>query len=136
MQSSGMALTRALVTSKVAKALMVNHSKAALVRHFHQSLVRLVPKSFVPIDTLYSKGFRQGHGSEETRPWNYLWQPGPYPETEEQRIAAAKKYVSGTSVVDPNVMFHVGLIDRECCQRITSRTIPKRPIILWVIIPS
>merc|ERR1711874_166867 len=26
------------------------------------------------------------------KPWNYLWKPGPYPETEEERIAAAKKY--------------------------------------------
>jgi hypothetical protein len=25
-------------------------------------------------------------------PWNYLWQPGPYPETEDARKAAAKKY--------------------------------------------
>jgi len=25
-------------------------------------------------------------------PWNYLWKPGPYPETEEARVAAAKKY--------------------------------------------
>merc|ERR1712141_609787 len=26
------------------------------------------------------------------KPWNYLWKPGPYPETEEERLAAAKKY--------------------------------------------
>ena len=25
-------------------------------------------------------------------PWNYLWKPGPYPETEDERRAAAKKY--------------------------------------------
>merc|ERR1719309_1544678 len=25
-------------------------------------------------------------------PWNYLWKPGPYPKTEDERIAAAKKY--------------------------------------------
>ncbi|TRY64172.1 hypothetical protein TCAL_00807 [Tigriopus californicus] len=25
-------------------------------------------------------------------PWNYLWQPGPYPRTQEEREAAAKKY--------------------------------------------
>eukprot|EP00088_Acartia_fossae_P012375 TRINITY_DN16378_c0_g1_i1.p1 TRINITY_DN16378_c0_g1~~TRINITY_DN16378_c0_g1_i1.p1 ORF type:complete len:195 (+),score=46.77 TRINITY_DN16378_c0_g1_i1:30-587(+) len=25
-------------------------------------------------------------------PWNYLWKPGPYPENEDQRLAAAKKY--------------------------------------------
>ena len=25
-------------------------------------------------------------------PWNYLWKPGPYADTEEKRIAAAKKY--------------------------------------------
>merc|ERR1711868_210207 len=28
----------------------------------------------------------------DVKPWNYLWKPGPYPETEEERIAAAKKY--------------------------------------------
>merc|ERR1712141_96112 len=26
------------------------------------------------------------------KPWNYLWKPGPYPQTEEERLAAAKKY--------------------------------------------
>merc|ERR1712080_141240 len=26
------------------------------------------------------------------KPWNYLWKPGPYPETENERLAAAKKY--------------------------------------------
>ena len=25
------------------------------------------------------------------KPWNYLWQPGPYPKTEEERVKAAKK---------------------------------------------
>ena len=25
-------------------------------------------------------------------PWTYLWKPGPYPETDAERIAAAKKY--------------------------------------------
>ncbi len=25
------------------------------------------------------------------KPWNYLWKPGPYPKTEEERIKAAKK---------------------------------------------
>jgi hypothetical protein len=25
------------------------------------------------------------------KPWNYLWKPGPYPRTEEERIKAAKK---------------------------------------------
>ena len=25
-------------------------------------------------------------------PWNYIWMPGPYPKTEEERLAAAKKY--------------------------------------------
>ena len=43
-----------------------------------------------------------GHGGDqlrtfeegETRPWNYLWQPAPYPETKEEREAAARKYVS------------------------------------------
>eukprot|EP00088_Acartia_fossae_P009847 TRINITY_DN14838_c0_g1_i1.p1 TRINITY_DN14838_c0_g1~~TRINITY_DN14838_c0_g1_i1.p1 ORF type:complete len:184 (+),score=37.35 TRINITY_DN14838_c0_g1_i1:28-579(+) len=25
-------------------------------------------------------------------PWNYLWKPGPYPETEDERVQAAKKY--------------------------------------------
>jgi len=25
-------------------------------------------------------------------PWNYLWKPGPYPKTEAERVAAAKKY--------------------------------------------
>jgi len=25
-------------------------------------------------------------------PWNYLWKPGPYPDTEEKRVAAARKY--------------------------------------------
>lgn len=24
--------------------------------------------------------------------WNYLFKPGPYPDTEEKRLAAAKKY--------------------------------------------
>ena len=28
----------------------------------------------------------------EVRAWNYLWQLAPYPETEEQKVAAAKKY--------------------------------------------
>ena len=25
-------------------------------------------------------------------PWNYLWKPGPHPETDDERRAAAKKY--------------------------------------------
>ena len=25
-------------------------------------------------------------------PWNYLWKPGPLPETDDERRAAAKKY--------------------------------------------
>ena len=25
-------------------------------------------------------------------PWNYMWKPGPYPEDQDARIAAAKKY--------------------------------------------
>ena len=25
-------------------------------------------------------------------PWNYLWKPAPYADTEEKRLAAAKKY--------------------------------------------
>merc|ERR1712107_691003 len=25
-------------------------------------------------------------------PWNYLWKPGPFPETEDERMACAKKY--------------------------------------------
>ena len=32
----------------------------------------------------------------ETRPWNYLWQPAPYPQTKEEREAAARKYVSSS----------------------------------------
>lgn len=31
-------------------------------------------------------------------PWNYLWAPGPYPKTPEERAAAAKKYVSGLTL--------------------------------------
>jgi len=25
-------------------------------------------------------------------PWNYLWKPGPYPESEDAKMKAAKKY--------------------------------------------
>ena len=32
------------------------------------------------------------------KPWNYLWKPGPYPRTEEERIAAAKKVHSNKSM--------------------------------------
>lgn len=43
-----------------------------------------------------SGGQVQGGGGAfeegETRPWNYLWQPAPYPETKEEREAAARKY--------------------------------------------
>merc|ERR1712226_1790042 len=31
-------------------------------------------------------------GSGGPAPWNYLWKPGPYPKTEEEMCAAAKKY--------------------------------------------
>ena len=30
--------------------------------------------------------------TNEPAPWNYLWQPGKYPTTEEEMAAAAKKY--------------------------------------------
>ena len=47
----------------------------------------------------YGSGGHGGGGASEleegeTRPWNYLWQPSPYPETKEEREAAARKYVS------------------------------------------
>ena len=51
-----------------------------------------------------SGGQVQGGGGAfeegETRPWNYLWQPAPYPETKEEREAAARKYVSTAYVVN------------------------------------
>jgi len=45
----------------------------------------------------YGSGGHGGGGASEleegeTRPWNYLWQPSPYPETKEEREAAARKY--------------------------------------------
>merc|ERR1711994_1026020 len=33
---------------------------------------------------------KRGMGSPA--PWNYLWKPGPHPETDDERRAAAKKY--------------------------------------------
>ena len=30
--------------------------------------------------------------SDAPKPWNYIWQPGPYPVTKEAREAAARKY--------------------------------------------
>ena len=49
----------------------------------------------------YGSGGHGGGGAfeeGETRPWNYLWQPAPYPETKEEREAAARKYVSNAYV--------------------------------------
>lgn len=40
---------------------------------------------------------RTAASGDRPDPWNYLWQPGPYPRTPEEREAAAKKYVSWTS---------------------------------------
>lgn len=31
-------------------------------------------------------------GMASPAPWNYMWKPGPYPEDQDARIAAAKKY--------------------------------------------
>ena len=52
----------------------------------------------------YGSGGHGGGGASEleegeTRPWNYLWQPSPYPETKEEREAAARKYVSTAYVI-------------------------------------
>ena len=30
--------------------------------------------------------------TNDPAPWNYLWAPGKYPQTEEEMVAAAKKY--------------------------------------------
>lgn len=35
---------------------------------------------------------RTAASGDRPDPWNYLWQPGPYPRTPEEREAAAKKY--------------------------------------------
>ena len=48
---------------------------ALATRHFHTGLARA-----------------GGGAINQPVPWNYLWKPGPYPETESARIAAAKKY--------------------------------------------
>lgn len=36
---------------------------------------------------------RNMSGGNDPLPWNYIWQPGPYPTTPEAKAAAAKKYV-------------------------------------------
>ena len=45
---------------------------------------------------LFDVSARRNMGSQAQLPWNYLWQPGPYPRTKEECDAAAKKYVSTT----------------------------------------
>ncbi len=40
----------------------------------------------------YTGPARAGEAMNQPVPWNYLWKPGPYPETESAKMAAAKKY--------------------------------------------
>lgn len=62
---------------------------AAAATKFHKAL--LVRKSV----RLGQGGIVQSVRAASTntpKPWNYLWKPGPYPKTEEEKVAAAKKY--------------------------------------------
>ena len=56
---------------------------------------------------LFDVSARRNMGSQAQLPWNYLWQPGPYPRTKEECDAAAKKYVSPTKVPLSRFVLHV-----------------------------
>jgi len=44
------------------------------------------------IACLHTGSARLADAINQPVPWNYLWKPGPYPETEDAKLAAAKKY--------------------------------------------
>jgi hypothetical protein len=43
--------------------------------------------------SLCQKALMSSHGYQTPLPWNYIWKPGPYPRSQEQRDAAAKKVI-------------------------------------------
>ena len=57
------------------------------------------------------------HDVASPKPWNYLWKPGPYPRTEEDRVKAAKKvrrltFVTGLGIWSTWQTFDLPLGDR------------------------
>merc|ERR1712212_976613 len=65
---------------------------------------------------------------QDPAPWNYLWMPGPYPKTEEEMCAAAKKYCMIREDYVPHPDDGNGTGDYPDLGRCSGR---KRPRLAW-----
>lgn len=78
--------------------------------------------------TAFNQSRTMAHNPQDPAPWNYLWMPGPYPKTEEEMCAAAKKYCMIREDYVPHPDDGNGAGDYPDLGRCSGR---KRPRLAW-----